>query len=175
MQVPFVPFCSQHCSHVFSEDRGHGWFRSGGSNIEQVRCFNRQIHFQSEVWVLLILSAVTLNCHICHRHSLHISEVSSSQSGDLDRLGKTLWLAVTTSGRETRRDDLPSYDPRHRYLVYELMTGGDIYDRLMKSRKRQNPVAFHWPGSQMEWSHQQVEQQILRTWWWMVMIVEKHH
>jgi hypothetical protein len=29
------------------------------------------------------------------------------------------------------------------------MTGGDIYDRLMKSRKRQNPVAFHWPGSQI--------------------------
>ncbi len=39
---------------------------------------------------------------------------------------------------------------RHRYLVYELMTGGDIYDRLLKSRKRQNPVAFHWPGGPKE-------------------------
>eukprot|EP00434_Breviolum_minutum_P017629 symbB.v1.2.015560.t1/scaffold1166.1/size134334/11 len=36
------------------------------------------------------------------------------------------------------------YELPHRYLVYELMTGGDIYDRLLKSRKRQNPVAFHW-------------------------------
>ena len=30
------------------------------------------------------------------------------------------------------------------------MTGGDIYDRLLKSRKRQNPVAFHWPGGPKE-------------------------
>ncbi|CAJ1420580.1 unnamed protein product [Effrenium voratum] len=33
---------------------------------------------------------------------------------------------------------------RKRYLVYELMTGGDIYDRLLKSRRRENAVPFHW-------------------------------
>ncbi|CAE7394372.1 unnamed protein product [Symbiodinium natans] len=31
-----------------------------------------------------------------------------------------------------------------RYLVYELMTGGDVYDRLLKSRKRDHPVPFLW-------------------------------
>lgn len=36
------------------------------------------------------------------------------------------------------------YHLPHRYLVYELMTGGDIYDRLMKSKRRQNPITFHW-------------------------------
>lgn len=36
---------------------------------------------------------------------------------------------------------------RKRYLVYELMTGGDIYDRLLKSRRRENAVPFHWPGA----------------------------
>ena len=36
------------------------------------------------------------------------------------------------------------YHLPHRYLVYELMTGGDIYDRLQRSRKTNNPVPFHW-------------------------------
>jgi len=31
-----------------------------------------------------------------------------------------------------------------RYLVYELMTGGDVYDRLLKSRRRDRPVPFLW-------------------------------
>ncbi|CAE7796781.1 PBL2 [Symbiodinium sp. CCMP2592] len=31
-----------------------------------------------------------------------------------------------------------------RYLVYELMTGGDVYDRLLKSRRRDNPTPFIW-------------------------------
>ncbi|CAE7779935.1 unnamed protein product [Symbiodinium microadriaticum] len=31
-----------------------------------------------------------------------------------------------------------------RYLVYELMTGGDVYDRIQKSRRRENPTPFIW-------------------------------
>ena len=89
--------------------------------------------------------------------SLLSFEVSSSQSGDIDWLGKTLWIAALISASFNTLGKNPSNiaiccdaGPRHRYLVYELMTGGDIYDRLLKSRKRQNPVAFHWPGGPKE-------------------------
>ena len=82
-------------------------------------------------------------------HHFTSFQVSSSQSGHLDRLGETLWVAAWISAERTADSQLLLRSQlRHRYLVYELMTGGDIYDRLMKSRKRQNPVPFHWPGSQ---------------------------
>eukprot|EP00931_Biecheleriopsis_adriatica_P032141 TRINITY_DN18784_c0_g1_i1.p1 TRINITY_DN18784_c0_g1~~TRINITY_DN18784_c0_g1_i1.p1 ORF type:complete len:678 (+),score=133.79 TRINITY_DN18784_c0_g1_i1:54-2087(+) len=31
-----------------------------------------------------------------------------------------------------------------RYLVYELMTGGDVFERLLKSRKREQAIPFQW-------------------------------
>jgi len=31
-----------------------------------------------------------------------------------------------------------------RYLVYELMTGGDVFERMQKSRSKSNPLDFPW-------------------------------
>ncbi|CAE8584858.1 unnamed protein product, partial [Polarella glacialis] len=33
---------------------------------------------------------------------------------------------------------------QYRYLVYELMLGGDTFDRMLKSRQRVNPAPFLW-------------------------------